>query len=156
MLLSEVFDTRSIRLNLASTKKEDSFAELVDALLAAHPDLDRRAVLAAIQDREAKQNTAIAEGVAVPHGYYSGAGGIFGALGISARGVDYGASQGEASPLDCKPVHCIFLLVSGETEREKHLLVLNRVLALINSEAIARMRNAANTEEISAIFSHAG
>jgi mannitol/fructose-specific phosphotransferase system IIA component (Ntr-type) len=149
MLLSEVFDTRSIRLNLASRNKEGAFQELVDALASVHTELDRDIVLAAIRAREAKLNTAIVEGVAVPHGYYSGAGGIFGALGISAQGVDYDAP-------DHKPVYCIFLLVSGEAGREKHLRVLNRVLSLINSEAIARMRNAANTEEISGIFSHAG
>lgn len=82
--------------------KETVFTELVDTIAAVHPELNRNAMLAVIQDRENKMNTSIASGVAVPHGYYPEAGGIVGAIGISKTGIEYNA-------LDHKPVNLVFL-----------------------------------------------
>ena len=98
MPLRDTFDKRSIKLNLESKTKEGVFRELIEAVTAVHPALDRDIGLRVIQERENKLNTSVAPGVAVPHGYYPGTDGIFGALGFSEAGIDYGA-------FDEKPVH---------------------------------------------------
>jgi mannitol/fructose-specific phosphotransferase system IIA component (Ntr-type) len=146
MLLSDVFDKRAIRPDLESETKEAVFHELVEAITAIYPELDRDISLRAIQDRENKLNTSIAPGIAIPHGYYPGVDGIFGALGISEAGIEYGA-------LDKKPVHCVFLVILGEACREKHLRVLNRITSLIKSGGLPLLRKAGSQEEIHRILS---
>jgi mannitol/fructose-specific phosphotransferase system IIA component (Ntr-type) len=147
MLLSDVFDKRSIKPNLEGKTKEDVFTELVEALTAIYPELDRNMSLRAIQDRENKLNTSVAPGVAVPHGYYPGTAGVFGALGFSETGIDYGA-------FDNQPVHWVCLIILGEASREKHLRVLNRVTSLINSEGLGFLRKAGSREAIHDSLSH--
>jgi mannitol/fructose-specific phosphotransferase system IIA component (Ntr-type) len=146
MLLCDVFDKQLIKPNLESKTKEGVFRELVEAVTAAYPALDRDISLRAIQDRENKLNTSVAPGVAVPHGYYPGEDGIFGALGFSESGINYGAA-------DEKPVHCVFLIIMGDASREKHLSVLNRVMSLINSNGLELLRKAGGPEEIHRILS---
>ncbi|MDR1445356.1 MAG: PTS sugar transporter subunit IIA [Treponema sp.] len=148
MPLSDIFDKRSIKPSLESTTREAVFRELVESIGAVHPALDRDIGLQAIRDREDKLNTSVAPGVAVPHGYYSGINGIFGALGLSETGIEYGAPDG-------KPVHCVFLIIIGEESREKHLHVLNQVMTLINSDGLELLRKAGSPEEIHRILSHA-
>jgi mannitol/fructose-specific phosphotransferase system IIA component (Ntr-type) len=146
MLLNDVFDTQAIKLNLAGKTKEAAFSELVEAIADVHPELNRDEMLAVVQDRENKLNTSIVSGVAVPHGYYPGAGGVVGAIGISPAGIEYDAP-------DHKPVHFVFLIVMGEAFRENHLQVLSRILSLIKSEALTTIQAAKNHQEVQDILS---
>jgi mannitol/fructose-specific phosphotransferase system IIA component (Ntr-type) len=146
VLLSDVFNRQAIKPNLEAATKEGVFTELIEVIAAVHPEMDRGEMFSAIQDRENKMNTSVAPGVAVPHGCYPGTDEIIGAIGISKAGIDYDA-------LDRKPVHFVFLLLMGESAREKHLRILNRVLALINSGALGYMRAASDPEEVYEILS---
>jgi mannitol/fructose-specific phosphotransferase system IIA component (Ntr-type) len=147
MSLCDIFDRRSIKLNLKSLSKTDAFKELVESIAAIHPELDRDTMLAAIQNREQKLNTSVAPGVAVPHGNYPGTGAIFGALGIFPSGIEYEAP-------DHNPVHYLFLLVMGESSREQHLRVLNQIASMINSGGQELLRKAQTPEDIHDILSH--
>jgi PTS system fructose-specific IIC component len=146
VLLSEIFNERSITLNLEADTKEAALRELVATMADVHPELNGAKMLLAIQDRERKMSTAVAPGVAVPHGYYPGTDGVFGAIGISKNGIEYHDIRNE-------PVYFVFLLVMGESAREEHLRALNRILALIHSGALASMRTAQNVREVSDILS---
>lgn len=144
-MLNEVFDSRTIKMNLAGKTKIEAFNELIEMLAEVHSELDKSKVLEAIEDREGKMNTALASGVALPHGYYHGMAGVFGAIGISSCGIDYGAP-------DNKPVHCIFLLVMGDSFRENHLRVLTRVMRLVNSEALSQIQKAKTADDITKLI----
>jgi mannitol/fructose-specific phosphotransferase system IIA component (Ntr-type) len=146
MLLNKVFDKQLIKLELESKTKEAVFTELVEAIAGVHPEFNTDEMLAVIWDRENKMNTSVASGVALPHGYYPGAGEVIGAIGVSRTGIDYGA-------FDHKPVHFVFLVVMGETSREKHLRVLSRILSLINSGALAYIETARSRQEVHDILS---
>lgn len=141
MLLHEVFDARLIRLNLENSGKDAVFFELIDAIADLYPEIDREKVGDVIQEREKKLNTSVSPGAAIPHGYYPGLDGVVGAIGISKTGIDYDAP-------DHKPVHVIFMIVMGESSREKHLRVLSRILSLIESGALDRMVAARSPQEI--------
>ncbi|MDR2662188.1 MAG: PTS sugar transporter subunit IIA [Treponema sp.] len=141
MLLNEVFNKDSINLNLKSTVKESAFAELVDTIADANPALNREQMLGIIQARENKMNSAIISGVAIPHGCYPGINTVIGALGVSRNGIDYHTA-------DKKPVHVVFMIIMGEGCRETHLRVLNRILALINSEVLEFLQKAADPQEV--------
>jgi mannitol/fructose-specific phosphotransferase system IIA component (Ntr-type) len=146
MLLSEIFNERSIKLNLDADTKETVFMELVETMADVYPELNKTEMLSAIQDRERKMSTAVASGVAVPHGYYPGTNRLFGAIGISKNGIKY-------NDLDNEPIHFVFLLVMGESAREEHLRTLNRILSLIHSGALASMRMAKDAREVNDILS---
>jgi mannitol/fructose-specific phosphotransferase system IIA component (Ntr-type) len=146
VFLKDVFDKQSIKLNLEGKTKEAVFIELIDAIASIHPELNRDEIFTAVYDRENKMNTFIAPGVAVPHGYYLGVGNVFGAIGVSQTGIDYDA-------LDHKLVHIVFLIIMGQTYREKHLYVLSRLLSMINSGALGSIQEARNTQDVYDILS---
>jgi len=146
ILLSDIFDPRSIKLGLKSGGRDEAFAELVAAITALNPGFDRAELLAAITAREGRMSTGIAPGVAVPHAFYKGASGIVGAIGVSGAGIDYDA-------LDGKPVHAVFMLIVGEKAKGGHLHALNQICALANSEGIALIRNAKSPEDVLAVLS---
>jgi len=146
ILLSEVFDPRSIRLNLESKTKEEVFIELAEAISEVHPECDRASMLASLWERENKLSTGIGSGVAIPHTTYGGINNIAGAIGISQAGIEYGA-------LDNKPVHVVFMLTISDKATENHLRILNQLFTLAQSEAIAIIRDAKNTETVINILS---
>jgi mannitol/fructose-specific phosphotransferase system IIA component (Ntr-type) len=141
VLLSDVFARQSINTHLASRTKDDAFRELVEAIAAIHGECDREVMLAAVRDREDRMNTSVAPGIAIPHGYCPGTDGIFGALGLSETGIDYGAP-------DQKPVHCVFLIIMGKAPHEQHLQVLIRLMSLIDSGGLELLRRAQSPDAI--------
>ncbi|MDR1787624.1 MAG: PTS sugar transporter subunit IIA [Treponema sp.] len=145
MLLIDIFDERLINLDLRGTTKDTCFEELVGAIAALRADLDSAEMLSAIYDREAKMETSVMAGVAVPHGYCRGFEGIIGAIGLSRKGIDYcSAHHG--------PVHLLFLLLLGEGSRDTHLRVLSRLLHFLQSGAAAHIQQAKDPQEVRAIL----
>jgi mannitol/fructose-specific phosphotransferase system IIA component (Ntr-type) len=143
MLLSDVFDTRHIKLNLESETKDEAFEELTEVITTLHPELDRRAVLNSITARENLMNTAVMPDVALPHGYYENLKGIVGVIGVSHAGIAYETEQ---------VVHCIFMMLMGGVEHERHLRVLSGVLNLCNSRAFSEITAAQSGQEVSDIL----
>jgi PTS system fructose-specific IIC component/PTS system nitrogen regulatory IIA component len=97
---------------------------------------DRQAILAAIREREALMSTGIKQGIAIPHGKTTGVDGVCGVLGISRRGIEYDA-------LDGQPVHLVFLLLSGPDAAESHLRALKKLALLLESESFKKELEAA-------------
>ncbi len=126
MLLQQVFTPGRIKIGLESEEKDELFEELVD--LVASRDgrgFPRAAVLSAVREREEKMSTGIKKGIALPHGKAEGVDSLIGAIGISHRGIDYNALDGE-------PVYLVFLLVSSPNEAELHLRALKRLARLLD------------------------
>ena len=150
MTLSEIFYPGAIIPDLAGTTKEAVFSELVDVIVAAHPDCDRTELLASLWKREEKQSTGIASGIAIPHVVCNEIYSVVGVLGISKKGNDYDS-------LDKKPVHVIFMLAAGESAKENHLNILNQIFSLaVHTDALALIQNAENAQDIHAILSRFG
>ncbi|MDR2150988.1 MAG: PTS sugar transporter subunit IIA [Spirochaetaceae bacterium] len=149
MILADVFDERLIKLDLEGTDKTTVFQELVEAIAAVKPELSREDMLSALHDREAKMQTALSGGIAVPHGYFHGLKGIIGALGFSRDGIDYGVSEAE-------PVHLVVMLLLGEGEHERHLRVLSRILTLIESGTLSQIKDSPNPHEVYKILCKVG
>ena len=144
--LGEIFDSRSIILNLKATTKEAVFIELADAIITAHPECGRTSMLAALWEREKKLSTGIASGIALPHAFYNGIDDIAGAIGISKAGIEYDA-------LDKKPVHAIFMLITGAEATDDHLRVINKLFSLAQSEDIELIIQAENIQTVKDILS---
>jgi PTS system fructose-specific IIC component/PTS system nitrogen regulatory IIA component len=149
MFLADVFDERLIKLNLESTDKGAVFEELIGEISTVKPELDREEMLAAIRNREAKMDTSVAPGVAVPHGYFRGLNGVIGAVGFSRQGIEYGA-------LDNKPVHLVFMVLLGDGAQEQHLHILSRILTFVKSGALSYIGKAESPKKVYDILCRVG
>jgi len=126
MILGQVFNPKTICVNLESEEKEEVFEELVEKVVALKPNLNRQNILNAIAERESLMSTGIKEGIAVPHGKLDEIDEVMGVVGISKSGIDYEA-------LDNKPVHLVFLLLSSKDNAEFHLRVLRHLSTVIEA-----------------------
>lgn len=132
-MLSDIFNTSRMNLDLHSTMKDEVLRELVETISASDSRFNRQIMLESITRRERKMNTAIMPGIAVPHGYCDEVEGIIGAIGFSRSGIEYDNSDGN-------PVHLVFMLVMDESSREKHLRVFSKLFQFLKSEDFANIR----------------
>ena len=123
MELAQIFPKDSIIVNLDSTEKDELFEEMVTVIRCAHPEINIKEAVWALEKRESKMSTGIMHDIAVPHAVISSVSGIAGAIGISREGIDYDS-------LDKMPVHIVFMLLSGNGESERHVQIL-KTLALV-------------------------
>jgi PTS system fructose-specific IIC component/PTS system nitrogen regulatory IIA component len=128
MLLHETFPVDLIKVDLEAEDKDEAFEELVARFCQVTGSPARDVLLAAVRDREAKMSTGIKKGIAIPHGKTDAVDRIYGVLGISRKGVDYDALDGE-------PVYLLFLMLAPPNESEKHLRLLKRLAELLDNPA---------------------
>lgn len=126
MLLHEVFPVNLIKVGLEANDKDETFEELVAFFCAATGNAGRDEILRAVRDREAKMSTGIKRGIAIPHGRTNAVDRVYGVLGISRKGIDYDALDGE-------PVQLLFLMLAPLSDSEKHLRLLKRLAELLDS-----------------------
>jgi PTS system fructose-specific IIC component/PTS system nitrogen regulatory IIA component len=126
MLLTEVFPPELIKIGLESEEKDEVFEEIVDYFCQIKKISVRKEILQAINERESKMSTGIHKGIAVPHGKTDALNGIYGILGISRKGIDYDA-------LDGQPVYILFMLLAPEKDSEQHLRLLKRLAGLLDT-----------------------
>jgi PTS system fructose-specific IIC component/PTS system nitrogen regulatory IIA component len=126
MFLQDVFQPEFIKIDIEAEDKDEAFEELVDHFCQADRQSARDEILAALIQREAKMSTGIHKGIAVPHGKTSAVETIRGALGISRKGIDYDALDGE-------PVYLLFMVISPQEDSEKYLRILKRMAELLEN-----------------------
>ena len=124
MFLYELFSPEFIQVDLQAEDKEEVFEELVDRFCQVIKSDARDEMLEALKDREMKMSTGIQKGIAIPHGKTNAVDRVYGMLGISRRGIDYEA-------LDGNPVHLLFMVLGPSGDSEKHLRVLQRLAELL-------------------------
>src|SRR5262249_42973416 len=123
-----ILDAESVVPALRGRSKDDVIAELADVVAGTHPEIDRRRLVQALEDRERLNSTALGDGIAIPHGKLPGLRRVIAAFGRSPGGVDF-------SSLDGKPTHLFFLLVAPEDSAGAHLKALARISRLLKDDA---------------------
>ena len=126
MFLYDVFLPEFIKIELESDNKDEVFEELVDRFCQTQKVGLRDEILDALWQREHKMSTGIQKGIAIPHGKISSLENVFGVLGISKKGIDYDA-------LDGQPVYIIFMLLAPLDDSELHLRLLKRLAELLDN-----------------------
>ena len=126
MLLYDVFSQDKIIIGLESENKDEVFEELIDKICQIYKNCNREELLMALWERENKMSTGIQKGIAIPHGKTSSLNGVCGVLGISKKGIDYDA-------LDGQPVYIIFMLLAPKSDSEEHLRLLKRLAELLDN-----------------------
>jgi len=154
MKITDVITEEFIATSVRSEDKEELFAEMVEALVRAVPRIDREAVLRAITEREEKMSTGIGKGIALPHGKTEAVDDLYGVLGISEKGIDYDALDGE-------PVHVIFMLLAPASSAGSHIKALQKIANLLKDgncyQRLLGVRSAAEAYQVlRSEESHAG
>ena len=116
--LIDFIQEENIVTNLTAATKEEAIARLTDVLIASnHIRVERDELLATVLEREAQASTCVGSGLAIPHGILKAEHRMFGAMGISNAGLPFETPDG-------RPIHCMVLLATPESERERHLEVI--------------------------------
>ncbi|MDR0399412.1 MAG: PTS sugar transporter subunit IIA [Treponema sp.] len=126
MFLHEIFPVKCIQVGLEAEDKEEAFEEMVDHFCQVTRNNAREEILEALREREAKMSTGIHKGIAVPHGKTNAVDDVYGFLGISRKGIDYDALDGE-------PVYLLFMILSPPRDTEKHLRILKRLAEILEN-----------------------
>lgn len=124
MILGQLFSPENIKLNLESEEKDELFEELTDLYVSNDTSIGREVILTAIRSREEKLSTGIKKGIALPHARIIGLPQPKGIIGISKKGIEYEA-------LDGNPVYLVFMILSTVEDYSLHLKILNRLSALL-------------------------
>jgi PTS system fructose-specific IIC component len=116
--LIDFIHEENITTNLKASTKQEAIEKLTDLLIRTHNlKIDRQALLDSILEREKEMSTCLGSGLAIPHGLLEKGNTMVGAMGISREGLDIETPDGI-------PVHCMVLLATPTSQRDRHLEVL--------------------------------
>lgn len=142
MKITDVLNKQAIKIGIEATEKEAALRELVDVLAKVRDIGDKRAILKALLERESLGSTGIGQGIAIPHGKTDRLNELVAVLGISKKGVQFDALDGE-------PVFIFFLLVAPRDSAGPHLKALAKVSRLLRDSYFCELlKNAKDEKEI--------
>lgn len=140
MKIMDFLDKKAVKLNLDSSEKEDVLKELVDVLADVHDIGDKKNVVKALVERESLGSTGIGQGIAIPHGKTDKVKELVAVLGISEKGVNFEALDGE-------PVYIFFLLVAPKDTAGPHLKALAQISRLLRDTYFCDLLKRCKTAE---------
>lgn len=142
MKLVDILPAGAVSIDLAAATKKDLLEEMCGLLAKTDKLPDAKAMVSILMEREALGSTGIGQGVAIPHGKSPSLKGQAAALGISKRGVDFDALDGE-------PVHIVFLLIAPPDAAGNHLKALAKVSRLLKDKFFRQaLKDAKTPDEI--------
>ena len=125
-VLSRILE-RAVRLPLRSTTKMGVIDELIDILLDLDLITDKEEVFNDVMAREQEKSTGLEKGVAVPHAKTNGVQNLHLAVGISPRGIDFGAFDNQVSRI-------FFLILCPPDQPNQHIKALQEIAFLVSDE----------------------
>jgi len=140
--LQGLVDARLVFPDLKATNLEELLAEMSERVAAAGLVRDPEDLARRLLEREKLGCTGLGDGIAIPHCKLKEVEDVVLAIGVSARGVDFHASDGI-------PVSLILLALSPADAPALHLQALARISRVLRIPGIAdSLRRAASAEEI--------
>ena len=140
MKIHEILNKQAIKIGMDATNKEESLKELVHVLFGVRDIGDPKAVVKALLEREDLGSTGIGQGIAIPHGKTDKVSELIAVMGISHKGVDFDALDGE-------PVHIFFLLVTPKDSSGPHLKALAQISRLLRDTYFCELIRRCKTPE---------
>jgi len=126
MILQNLFKPEFIKIDIEAVEKDEAFKELVDFYCKTSRSGAYKEILNAIVSREEKMSTGIHKGVAVPHGKTDKVKEIQALVGISQKGINYDALDGE-------PVYILFMLITPLEDSDNYLRILKNIADLVEN-----------------------
>ncbi len=116
--LIDFIQEENIVTNITAATKDEAIAKLTDVLISTnHLRVDRDKLLSTFLEREKEASTCVGAGLAIPHGILEGERKMCGVMGLSRDGLNFETPDG-------RPVHCMVLLATPDSERDRHLEVI--------------------------------
>jgi mannitol/fructose-specific phosphotransferase system IIA component (Ntr-type) len=142
MRFSDILADNLITINLEAENSAEAIEELVDLLIAEHEISlrNRDEILNVVNQREQSVSTGIGSGVALPHGTVDCIPDIIAAMGISKRGVDFKAIDGE-------PVYIVILLLVPKALISRHIKTMAQVARIFHRDEVRSAIRAASSPE---------
>jgi len=134
MSLRSYCNQDAILCELEAADKEDAIRQLVDVLVEAKsvPKTKGALIYREVVERERQASTGIGKGVGIPHARSQHAKKVSMAIGLSKRGIDFSAVDGER-------VRVILLLVSPKDNTDEHLAAMKDIVTIAR-DAYQRQR----------------
>jgi len=130
--IRDILDPARIVLDLTAGPKRAILTQLADTVTGTHRSIERDRLVEVLQKREDTSTTAIADGIAIPHGKMALGEEVICTFGRSREGVDF-------QSVDGKPTHLFFLLVSPESHPSLHLRWLAHIAVLLKNAELRRV-----------------
>jgi PTS system nitrogen regulatory IIA component len=142
MRVSEILAPSRVVLDLAGKDKKEILQRLSAPVVTDRPNLDADDLVAVLLEREKASSTAIADGIAIPHGKVDLGEEVVAVFGRAANGLDFESVDGQ-------PTRIFFLLVSPKSHPSLHLRWLAHIAGLLkNPEFRADILAAATPEDV--------
>ncbi len=130
----------AIQAELKSQSKKEVLKELVATLTEAHGIKNSANILEALLEREELGSTGIGQGIAIPHGKSDAVTKVIAALGISKKGIDFDALDGE-------PAYIFFMLIAPSNSAGIHLKILAKISRLLKDKFFRQALREAKTPQ---------
>ncbi len=119
----------AVTVDLKASNKKELIEEMVGMMVdaGAFEKKHKVKIIDVLMAREALGSTAIGQGIAIPHGKTDCVTKLVAGLGISKKGIDFDALDGE-------PAHIFFLLAAPVDSAGPHLKALARVSRLLKDK----------------------
>lgn len=131
-----------IFVELPGSDRPTLLKAMADGLIARSALQDADSLYERLLEREELGSTALGGGVAIPHCKMKGLDKVIVAIGVSRRGVDFAAEDGQ-------PVYLLFLVVSPEGRPAEHLQSLAAISKWVkNRERVAEILDIDDPEAI--------
>ncbi len=142
----ELLDKNLIKVPIEAKIKNDVLEELVNLLDSEGKLKDREQALQDILKREMLCSTGLERGIAVPHAKTDSVDQMVMAIGISPKGIDFNALDGNPSSL-------FFMILAPPDMSGPHIEVLSDIAKVTKSNAVCRLLTAAiNADEVIELF----
>ncbi|MFH1378940.1 MAG: PTS sugar transporter subunit IIA [bacterium] len=142
MKIMDFLCSEAINVDLTGKTKEEVIKELVQLLGKAKKIKDVHIIVKILMEREKLGSTGIGQGIAIPHGKTDSIKNIVAAFGISKKGVDFDALDGE-------PVNLIFLLIAPHDSAGAHLKALAKISRLLKDKFFRQaLRESKDSKEV--------
>jgi PTS system nitrogen regulatory IIA component len=138
------FEPGSVVWNVESSEKFEAIAEIIhrSGAFKKIPHLDLTEFTNRVVERELEQSTGFGHGIAVAHGRMACVEESTIALGISKRGIDYGA-------IDGKPVHLLFIVANHPEKHVDYLKILSCLITLVRDDTFrSQLLDCVRREEV--------
>lgn len=142
-------DERRIFPDVAGATRDEILAQMAAGLASERVVSDGAELAQRLIERERMGSTGLGGGLAIPHCKLREITDVVLAVGVSRRGIDFGAADGV-------PVRLIFLVLSPADAPALHLQALARISRVIRLPGVApRLMEAATAGEIAAALKEA-
>jgi PTS system nitrogen regulatory IIA component len=138
--IRDILDPGRVQLHVTGNDKREILKALVAPIAVTHPRIDVDVLVENLLDREQTSSTAIADGIAIPHGRHSVGDRVVCAFGRNRDGLDFNS-------IDGSPTRIFFVLVSPESRPTLHLRWLAHLAVLLRNQEFREALLSADSAE---------